>query len=52
MENQDYELECGCVSTFVNGKHIVILCDEHDEEQDMLNSRPPQFTKMRVNREI
>jgi len=45
VETENEILECGCERVCVNGRYILIPCDEHDEE-----SHPPEpiyFTKFK-----
>ena len=54
IDDEVFELPCGCRTERINGKFINILCDEHEDEyQDMLES-PVHFkkTKMKPDREI
>lgn len=44
-KEQEYELECGCKCEYVNGRHIVFQCDEHEYEYE--NVPFTKRTKMR-----
>lgn len=47
-------LPCGCVIEEINGKHITILCEEHEEDfQNVAQfEKFTPKTKMRTDREI
>lgn len=54
-EDGSFEMECGCISECVNGKHIFIPCEEHEHSQlveDYYRPTHIKKTKMRENREI
>lgn len=50
---KDFVMECGCVSEFVNGKYILIQCEECEAKSDgMEGEKFVKKTKMRTYREI
>lgn len=52
-EDGSLELPCGCRTELLNGKHINILCDLHENEYQEMLEAPVHFkkTKMRETRE-
>lgn len=40
MEYKQEVLECGCVREYIDGKCILIECDEHDIESDPQEHEP------------
>ena len=50
--NEGYELTCGCKCELINGKYITILCEQHEEEQEVMLKEPKHFTKFKTSREI
>jgi hypothetical protein len=55
MSGFDEEVEeettgCGCYSEYINGKHINILCDEHEQEYQEMQIAPLYFQKTKMRR--